>query len=187
MGSVGSIGLALFLWVIGGIIAAAGLAVYLVREYHVKCCFHALTLLQEWATAIPRSGGEKNVSSKLDNVVLLSELTGNLQYLEFSYRKPLYLITCVSMRSSQGHTECELNFQYTRHTRCMRRCWVGPLGTLCCGCSNKDLTQKIMLTIYSTGEMLLNAAGTEVDRWNQRAIGVAVVTFALLVHGIRRK
>lgn len=32
--------------------------------------------------------------------------------------------------------------------------------------------------------MLLNAANVEVGRWNQRAIGVAVVTFALLVHGI---
>lgn len=35
--------------------------------------------------------------------------------------------------------------------------------------------------------MLLNAAGTEVDRWNQRAIGVGVVTFALLVHGFAPK
>lgn len=34
-----------------------------------------------------------------------------------------------------------------------------------------------------TGEMLLNAAGVEVGRWNQRAIGVAVVTFAFLLHG----
>jgi hypothetical protein len=34
-----------------------------------------------------------------------------------------------------------------------------------------------------TGEMLLNAAGVEVGRWNQRAIGVGVVTFALIVHG----
>jgi len=32
--------------------------------------------------------------------------------------------------------------------------------------------------------MILNAAGAEVTRWNQRAIGVAVITFALLVHGI---
>jgi hypothetical protein len=34
--------------------------------------------------------------------------------------------------------------------------------------------------------MLLNAAGTEVNRWNQRGIGVAVVTFALVVHGVLR-
>ncbi|KAK7437219.1 methionine permease [Stygiomarasmius scandens] len=38
----------------------------------------------------------------------------------------------------------------------------------------------------STGEVLLNAAGTEVTRWNQRAIGVGVVTFALIVHGVTR-
>jgi amino acid transporter len=39
----GSVGLALFLWVAGSIIAAAGMAVYL-----------------EFGTAIPRNGGEKN-------------------------------------------------------------------------------------------------------------------------------
>ncbi|KAL0581130.1 tRNA ligase [Marasmius crinis-equi] len=98
--STGSIGLALFLWLIGGIIAAAGLTVYL-----------------EWATALPRSGGEKN-------------------YLEFSYHRPLYLITCV----------------------------------------------------YAiTGEMLLNATNTEVDQWNQRGIGLGVVTFALIIHGCTPK
>jgi amino acid transporter len=35
--------------------------------------------------------------------------------------------------------------------------------------------------------MLLNAANVDVGRWNQRAIGVGVVTFALLVHGIAPK
>ena len=38
-------------------------------------------------------------------------------------------------------------------------------------------------SVYA-GEMILNAAGAEVGRWNQRAIGVAVITFALLVHGV---
>ncbi|ORY88632.1 high-affinity methionine permease [Leucosporidium creatinivorum] len=37
-------------------------------------------------------------------------------------------------------------------------------------------------SVYA-GEMLLNAANTEVTRWNQRAIGVGVVTFALILHG----
>lgn len=50
--STGSIGLALILWVVGALIAGAGTAVYL-----------------EWATTIPRSGGEKN-------------------YLEFYFRRP---------------------------------------------------------------------------------------------------
>jgi hypothetical protein len=57
--SGGSIGLALFLWVIGALIAGAGLAVYL-----------------EFASTLPRSGGEK-------------------VYLEKFYVKPLYLISCV--------------------------------------------------------------------------------------------
>ncbi|THU97670.1 high-affinity methionine permease [Dendrothele bispora CBS 962.96] len=114
VGGVGSIGLALFMWVFGAIIAGAGLAVYL-----------------EWATALPRSGGEKN-------------------YLEYAYRKPLYLITCV----------------YAIYAALLG--W--PSGN----------------SVY-TGEMLLNAAGTEVTRWNQRAIGVGVVTFALIVHGVLPK
>ncbi|KAL7409119.1 high affinity methionine permease, partial [Mrakia frigida] len=108
--STGSIGLALILWVVGSLIAAAGLAVYL-----------------EWATAIPRSGGEKN-------------------YLEFYFRKPLYLVSCL----------------YAIYAALLG--W--PSGN----------------SVYA-GEMLLNAAGVEVGRWNQRAIGVGVVTFALLVHG----
>ncbi|KAM0753311.1 high-affinity methionine permease [Meredithblackwellia eburnea MCA 4105] len=110
VGSTGSIGLAMFLWVIGALIAAAGTAVYL-----------------EWATSLPRSGGEKN-------------------YLEFYFRRPAYLITCV----------------YAAYAALLG--W--PSGN----------------SVYS-GQMLLNAAGTEVTRWNQRAIGVAVVTFALLLHG----
>ncbi|KAF9512436.1 hypothetical protein BS47DRAFT_1464023 [Hydnum rufescens UP504] len=43
LASSGSVGLALLLWVIGAIIASAGLAVYI-----------------EWGTGLPRSGGEKN-------------------------------------------------------------------------------------------------------------------------------
>lgn len=38
-----------------------------------------------------------------------------------------------------------------------------------------------------TGEMLLNAAGADVTRFNQRAIGVGVVTFALFIHGVTPK
>ncbi|KIY73695.1 high affinity methionine permease [Cylindrobasidium torrendii FP15055 ss-10] len=43
LGLSGSVGLALFMWVIGSIIAAAGMSVYIV-----------------WGSAIPRNGGEKN-------------------------------------------------------------------------------------------------------------------------------
>ncbi|KAG7092792.1 hypothetical protein E1B28_009111 [Marasmius oreades] len=114
VGSTGSIGLALFLWVIGGIIAAAGLALYL-----------------EWATALPRSGGEKN-------------------YLEFFYLKPLYFISCV----------------YAMYAVLLG--W--PSGN----------------SVFA-GEMLLNAVDVEVGQWNQRGIGLGVVTFALLVHGVTPK
>jgi amino acid transporter len=41
--SCGSVGLALFIWVVGMLIAAAGMMVYL-----------------EWGTGLPRNGGEKN-------------------------------------------------------------------------------------------------------------------------------
>lgn len=55
----GSVGLSLFLWVVGAIITAAGMAVYM-----------------EFGTGIPRNGGEKN-------------------YLEFVYRKPQFLTSCL--------------------------------------------------------------------------------------------
>lgn len=55
----GSVGLSLFMWVFGTIIAAAGTAVYI-----------------EIGTGIPRNGGEKNI-------------------LEFVYRSPKFLTTCL--------------------------------------------------------------------------------------------
>ncbi|ATY66409.1 high affinity methionine permease [Cordyceps militaris CM01] len=55
----GSVGLTLFIWVAGMLIAAAGTAVYM-----------------EFGTAMPRNGGEKN-------------------YLEFVYRRPRFLTTCL--------------------------------------------------------------------------------------------
>ncbi|KAK4056089.1 hypothetical protein OIO90_002820 [Microbotryomycetes sp. JL221] len=110
----GSIGLALILWVIGSLIAFAGLAVYL-----------------EFATSLPRSGGEKN-------------------YLEFFYRKPLYLITCV----------------YAAYAALLG--W--PSGN----------------SVYA-GTLLLNAGNLEATRWRERGIGVGVVLFALLIHGVLPK
>ncbi|KAK2809986.1 hypothetical protein FQN50_003400 [Emmonsiellopsis sp. PD_5] len=55
----GSVGLSLFIWVAGMIIAAAGMAVYI-----------------EFGTGLPRNGGEKN-------------------YLEYVFKKPKYLTTCL--------------------------------------------------------------------------------------------
>ncbi|CDZ97857.1 high affinity methionine permease [Phaffia rhodozyma] len=90
-----------------------------------------LAVYLEWGLAIPRSGGEKN-------------------YLEFYYRRPLYLISCM----------------YAMYAALLG--W--PSGN----------------SVYA-GEMLLNAADTELGRWNQRAIGVGVVTFGLIIHGCAPK
>ncbi|KAF9265694.1 high-affinity methionine permease [Marasmius fiardii PR-910] len=114
LASAGSIGLALFLWIIGGIISAAGLAVYL-----------------EWGTGLPRSGAEKN-------------------YLEFSYRKPRYFITCIYAASAVLLGQASSNSVFA-------------------------------------GELLLNAANAEVNQWNQRGIGLGVITFAFLIHGVTPK
>lgn len=37
------------------------------------------------------------------------------------------------------------------------------------------------------GEYILHAANVEVDRWNQRGIGLAVITIAFLMHGLTLK
>lgn len=37
------------------------------------------------------------------------------------------------------------------------------------------------------GEYILHAANVEVDRWNQRGIGLACVTAAFLIHGLALK
>ena len=110
----GSVGLALFMWVAGTVIAAAGLLVYL-----------------EFGTAIPRNGGEKN-------------------YLEFVYRKPRFLATGL----------------YTGYVILLG--WAGSNSVV-------------------FGEYILTAARVEVNRFNQRAVGIACITSAFLIHGISLK
>ncbi|KAJ5225489.1 hypothetical protein N7468_006714 [Penicillium chermesinum] len=110
----GSVGLALFMWVIGTLIALAGTAVYL-----------------EWGTAIPRNGGEKN-------------------YLEYVYQKPKFFATA------------------------MFASYAFFLGW---AASNSVVF----------GQYILNAADVEVDRWNQRGIGLACLTVAFLVHAVALK
>ncbi|RKL16550.1 High-affinity methionine permease [Fusarium oxysporum] len=111
---LGSPGLALIIWVVGSIIAAAGTAVYL-----------------EWGTGIPKNGGEKN-------------------YLEFIYRKPKFLVTGI----------------YASYILLMG--WASGNSVV-------------------FGEYILHAANTEVDRWNQRGIGLACITTAFLIHGCALK
>lgn len=110
----GSVGLALFIWVAGMLIAAAGMAVYL-----------------EFGTGLPRNGGEKN-------------------YLEFVYTKPKFLVTGF----------------YTGYVVLLG--WAG---------SNS----------VAFGEYALHAANIEVNRWNQRGIGLACITAAFLIHGLALK
>ncbi|OJD36855.1 high affinity methionine permease [Diplodia corticola] len=110
----GSVGLALFIWVAGMLIAAAGMAVYL-----------------EFGTGLPRNGGEKN-------------------YLEYVYTKPKFLVTGF----------------YTGYVILLG--WAG---------SNS----------VAFGEYILNAANVEVNRWNQRGIGLACITTAFLIHGLALK
>ncbi|OBS28229.1 hypothetical protein FPOA_02170 [Fusarium poae] len=111
---LGSPGLALIIWVVGSLIAAAGTAVYL-----------------EWGTGIPKNGGEKN-------------------YLEFIYRKPKFLVTGI----------------YASYILLMG--WASGNSVV-------------------FGEYILHAANKEVDRWNQRAIGLACITTAFLIHGCALK
>lgn len=107
----GSVGLSLFIWVIGKLIAGAGMMTYL-----------------EFGTGISRNGGEKN-------------------YLEYVYRKPKFLVTAM----------------YASYVVLLG--WAGSNSVI-------------------FGEYILNAANVEVNRWNQRGVGLACVTSAFLIHGL---
>jgi amino acid transporter len=110
----GSVGLALFIWVIGMLIAGAGLLTYM-----------------EFGTGIPRNGGEKN-------------------YLEYVFRRPRFLVTAM----------------YAGYVVLLG--WAGSNSVV-------------------FGEYILHAANVEVNRWNQRGIGLACVTAAFLIHGLALK
>ncbi|KAJ0108433.1 hypothetical protein J7T55_002037 [Diaporthe amygdali] len=114
LGLSGSVGLSLFMWVAGMLIALAGTAVFM-----------------EFGTAIPKNGGEKN-------------------YLEYVWRKPKFLTTGL----------------YTGYVILLG--WASGNSVV-------------------FGEYILHAANVEVDRWNQRGIGLACVTFAFLIHGLALK
>lgn len=107
----GSVGLALFIWVAGMLIATAGLMTYM-----------------EFGTGLPRNGGEKN-------------------YLEYVYRRPKFLATGV----------------YAGYVVLLG--WAGSNSVV-------------------FGEYILSAANVEVNRWNQRGVGLACITSAFLIHGL---
>jgi amino acid transporter len=110
----GSVGLALMMWLVGMLIAAAGTAVYL-----------------EFGTAIPKNGGEKN-------------------YLEYVYRRPRFLVTAL----------------YASYVVLLG--WASGNSVV-------------------FGQYILHAANVEVDRWNQRGVGLACITTAFLIHGTALK
>ncbi|KAK7208521.1 high affinity methionine permease [Myxozyma melibiosi] len=110
----GSVGLSLFLWVAGMLIAASGMMVYV-----------------EFGTAIPRNGGEKN-------------------YLEYVYTRPKFLVTGM----------------YAAYALLLG--WAGSNSVV-------------------FGEYILNAAQVEVNRFNQRGVGLACITVAFLIHGLALK
>ncbi|GIZ38676.1 hypothetical protein CKM354_000208500 [Cercospora kikuchii] len=114
LSQTGSVGLALFMWFAGMLIAAAGMAVYL-----------------EFGTGIPKNGGEKN-------------------YLEHVFRKPKFLATGL----------------YTGYVILLG--WAGSNSVV-------------------FGEYILTAANVEVNRWNQRGVGLACITSAFLIHGLALK
>jgi amino acid transporter len=107
----GSVGLALFIWVAGMLIAAAGLATYM-----------------EFGTGLPRNGGEKN-------------------YLEYVYHEPKFIATGF----------------YAGYVVLLG--WAGSNSVV-------------------FGEYILSAANVEVNRWNQRGVGLACITSAFLIHGL---
>lgn len=114
LSQTGSVGLSLFMWLAGMLIAAAGMAVYL-----------------EFGTAIPRNGGEKN-------------------YLEYVFRKPKFAATGF----------------YAGYVVLLG--WAGSNSVV-------------------FGEYILTAANVEVNRWNQRGVGLACITSAFLIHGLALK
>lgn len=85
----------------------------------------------ELGTGMPRNGGEKN-------------------YLEYVYRKPRLLTTCL---------------------------YTGYVVLLGWAAGNSVIF----------GEYILHAARVDVTRWNQRAIALACLTFAFLIHGVALK
>ncbi|TFL03428.1 high affinity methionine permease [Pterulicium gracile] len=112
--SAGSVGMAFILWLIGALIAAAGMAVY-----------------TEFGTGLPRNGGEKN-------------------YLEYIYRHPKFLVTCA----------------------------FGAYASLLGWAAGNSLV---------FGEYILIAAGKTPTQWNTRAVALACITWALLIHGTALK
>lgn len=110
----GSIGVSLIMWIVGFLIAVAGLMVYL-----------------EWGSAIPKNGGEKN-------------------YLTYFYKKPKNLV--LSMFAA----------------------YTFLLG----GCAANSIV---------FGEYILSAAGQEPNRWNQRGVGFACVSFAFIANSVNIK
>ena len=127
--ATGSVGVSLMLWVIGETCGHSKHPPHMLIFPGGFLTFCGLSVWLEFGLAIPRSGGEKN-------------------YLEYIYRYPKYLATCV-------------------------------------------LASQMILLGFSSGNSLafgryiLYAAGNELqDSYKARGVGVACVTFAVVVHAV---
>ncbi|KAH6889662.1 amino acid/polyamine transporter I [Thelonectria olida] len=93
--------------------------------------FAGTAVYLEFGTALPKNGGELN-------------------YLEYVYRKPKFLLTAM---------------------------YAGYVILLGWASGNSVVF----------GEYILHAAQVDVDRWNQRGVGLACITVAFLIHGTALK
>jgi Amino acid transporters len=137
--ATGSVGVSLMLWVIGKSLDLITTYIWTSGDMNLTdsstggfLTFCGLSVWLEFGLAIPRSGGEKN-------------------YLEYIYRRPRYLATCV-------------------------------------------LAAQMILLGFSSGNSLafgryiLYATGNELkDSYKARGIGVACVTFAVVLHSVTPK
>ena len=81
--SSGSVGLSLIMWLLGATVALCGTAVYMelgtvgdAAPAYIRCSGDVCMMLTPFHQALPRNGGEKN-------------------YLEFIFRRPKLLVTCI--------------------------------------------------------------------------------------------
>ncbi|KAG5458779.1 MAG: high-affinity methionine permease [Olpidium bornovanus] len=150
---VGSVGMALILWITGALIAVAGLL--------------GMGLYVEYGTGLPKSGGEKN-------------------YLEFVYRKPRLLATCVYASNALFLGWAGSNS-------------VGKQSVSASGAAERFHFGSAILVRPSTriapsvfGEYVLFAAGLsrrpddpqDPFIWKSRTTALACVTFAFLIHSL---
>lgn len=117
-------------------------------------------------SAILQSSGSIGLSLIMWALGALIATAGLLVYLEWGTALP-----------QNGGEKRYLEFAY-RKPRFLAICMFATYAVLLGWCAGNSIV---------VGEYLLAAAGKQSDRWNSRAIGLGVITFALLVHGLALK